>query len=90
MEASWWGCFKGVYSLSDLSLDGNVDDLLDDVTGLFGFCLVTESYESSNDVSDELSEDDEDKKSDEISIYLCAVWTRSCSFVCSIADFAAC
>ena len=67
-----------------------MDDLLDDVNGLVHFCLVPESYESSDDVSDELSEDDEDEKSDEISIYFCAVWTRSCSFVCSVADFAAC
>ena len=58
MEASWWGCFKGVSSLSDLRLAGNVDDLLDDVNGLVGFCLVPESDDSSYDASDESSEDD--------------------------------
>ena len=65
-------------------------DLLDDFTALVGICLVPESDESSKDVSDESSEVDEDKESDEISIYLRAVWTRYCSFVCSMADFAAC
>ena len=53
VKASWWGCFKGVSSLSDLCLAGNVDDLLDDVTGFVGTCLVPESYESSDDVSKE-------------------------------------
>ena len=57
MEAYWWGCFEGVSSLSDVRLAINVDDLLDDVTGLVDFFLVTESYESSDDVSDESSED---------------------------------
>ena len=46
----------------------NVDDLLDDVTGLVGFCLVLESDESPDDVSNESSEDDEDAESDKISI----------------------
>ena len=68
----------------------NVDDLLDDITGLVSFCLVTKSDESSDDVYDESSEDDEDEESDEISIYFCAVWILSCSFACSIADFLAC
>ena len=65
-------------------------DLLDNDTGLVGFCLVPNSYESSENVSDESSEDNEDEESDEITIYFCAVWTRYCSFACSIADFAAC
>ena len=43
-------------------------DLLDDVTGLVGFCLGPESDESSDYVSNESSEDDEDEESDEISI----------------------
>ena len=43
----------GVSSLSYLRLAGNVDDLLDDVTGLVGFCLVPELDESSDDISDE-------------------------------------
>ena len=54
---------------------------------LVGFCLVPESDESSDDVSDKSSDDDEDEESDKVLIYFCAVWTRSCSFVCSIADF---
>ena len=43
--------FKGVCSLSEFRLSGNVDDLLDDDTGLVGFCLVPESDESSGDIS---------------------------------------
>ena len=36
-------------------------DLLDDITGLVGFCLVPESYESSENVSNKSSEGNEDK-----------------------------
>ena len=61
VKASQWGCFKDVYSLSDLCLAGNVDDLLDDVTSLVGFCLVPESDELSDNVSNKSSEDDEDE-----------------------------
>ena len=61
VKASWWGCFKGVSLLSDLRLAWNVDDLLDEDTGLVGFSLVPESDESSDNVSDESSEDDEKK-----------------------------
>ena len=43
-----------------------MDDLLDDVTGLVGFCLVPESGDSSENVSDNSSEDDEDEESDGI------------------------
>ena len=43
-----------------------MDDLLDDDTGLVGFCLVPESYESSDDISYESSEDDEDEELDKI------------------------
>ena len=39
----------------------NKVDLLDDFTGLVGFCPVPELYESSNNVFDESSEDDEDR-----------------------------
>ena len=67
-----------------------MDGLLDDVTGLVGFCLVPESDESYDNVSDESSEDKEDKESDKISIYFFAIWTRSCYFACSIAAFEAC
>ena len=52
---------------------------------LFSFFLVPESDESSDDVSNELSDDKEDEKPDKISIYCCALWTSSCSFVCYIA-----
>ena len=58
-----------------------MDDLLDEVTGLVGFYLVSESDESSDNVYNESSEDDEDKESDEFSIYFCAIRTRSCSFI---------
>ena len=34
VKAFWWGCFKGVSSLSYLCLAGNVDAILDGVTGL--------------------------------------------------------
>ena len=67
-----------------------MDDLLDNFTALVGFCLVSDSDESSDDVSDESFEDDRNEETDEISIYLCGVWTSSCSFACSIAAFAAC
>ena len=64
MKAYWWRCFKGVSSLSDLCLAWNVDDLLDDVTGLVGFFLVPESDESYKDVSNESSNDYEEKESE--------------------------
>ena len=67
-----------------------MDNLLDDLTGLVGVCLVPESDDSLYNVSNESSEDDEDKESEKISIYFCAVWTRSCYFACLIVDFAAC
>ena len=66
VKASWWGCFKGISSISDLCLDGNLDDLLDDVTSLVGFCFVTESDDSSDNVSNESYKDDGDKESDKI------------------------
>ena len=34
--------FQGFSSLSYLSLAGNVDDLLDGITGLAGICLLIE------------------------------------------------
>ena len=67
-----------------------MDDLLDDITGLVGFCLVPESDESSEYVSNESSEEDEDKESDKMPIIFSAIWTHSCSFVCYIAAFADC
>ena len=53
VEASGLGCFKGVSSLLDFRLAGNIDDLLDVVTSLVGFGLVPESDGSSDDVSNE-------------------------------------
>ena len=41
-----------------------MDDLLDDVTGLVGFFLVPESDESYKDVSNESSNDYEEKESE--------------------------
>ena len=61
-----------------------MDDLLDDVTGLVGFCLVPESDESSDNDYNESSKDDEDEESDEISIVFCAIRTRSCSLIESL------
>ena len=42
-----------------------MDDLLDEDTGLVGFCLVPESDDSSDDVYDGSSEYKEDEESDE-------------------------
>ena len=61
-----------------------MDDLLYDVIGLVSFCLVHESDESSDDVSNKSSEDDEDDESYYISIYFCAVRTRSCYLIASL------
>ena len=49
---------KGVSSLSDLCLDKNVDDFLDDFNVLAGNCLFPESDDSSYDVSNESSEEE--------------------------------
>ena len=43
-----------------------MDALLDDDTGLVGFCLVPESDKSSEDVFNKSSEEDEDEESDKI------------------------
>ena len=53
-----------------------MDDLLDDVTGLVGFCLVPESFESSYNVSKDSYEDEEDEELD--------IWTRSCYLISSL------
>ena len=81
VNASWWGCFKGVSSLADLCLSGNVDDLLDYITSSVRICLLPESNDSSNDVSNESSEDND---SDEIIIVFCAIRTRSSYLISSI------
>ena len=69
----WWGCFNGFYSLSDLCIAINVDDLLDEVTGLVSICLLLEPNDSLDDVFNEASED---KYSDKIIIVFCAIRTR--------------
>ena len=50
-----------------------MDDLLDDITGLVGICLLPEPDDSTDNVSNKSSED---KDSDEIMIVFCAIWTR--------------
>ena len=76
-----WIIKKGVSSLSDLCLTGNMDDLLDDTTGLVSTCLLHEPDDSPDDVSNESSEDED---SDEIIIVFCAVRTSSSSIIVSI------
>ena len=58
-----------------------MDDLLDDITGLVGICLAPELDESSDDVSNDSSEDDELEK---ITIVFCAIRTRSCYLIVSL------
>ena len=52
---------------------------------LVGFYLVPKSDEASDNISNESSNGNEDEESDEMSMYFCTVWTRYCSFACSIA-----
>ena len=73
--------FKGVSSLSDLFLAGNVDDLLYDITGLFVILLLPEPDDSTDNVSNESSENED---SDKIIIVFCAIRTRSFSLIASI------
>ena len=73
--------FKGVSSLSDLFLAGNVDDLLYDITGLFVILLLPEPDDSTDNVSDESSENED---SDKIIIVFCAIRTRSFSLIASL------
>ena len=84
VKSFWWGFFKAVYLLSHSCLAGNVDDLLDDVTGLVGICLVPEWDDSSDVVFNESYEDIEEEKSDEISIVVCSIRTRSCYLIASL------
>ena len=46
VKASWWCFSKGVFPLSYLCLAGNLDVLLDDITGLVGIFLLPELDES--------------------------------------------
>ena len=60
----------GVSSLSHLCITKNVDDLLYEITGLVGICLLPEPDDLTDNVSNESSEDED---SDEILIVLCAI-----------------
>ena len=51
-----------------------MDDLLDDITGLVGICLISEPDDSTEKFSNESSEDED---SYEIMIIFCAIQTRS-------------
>ena len=73
--------FKGVSSLSYLCLAVNVDDLLDDITGLVVVCPLLERYDSSDDDSNELYED---KYSDEIITVFCAIRIKTYSLIAFI------
>ena len=57
-----------------------MDDLLDEITGLVGIFLLLESDESSDDVSNKSSKDED---SDEIIIVFCAIRTRSFPLIVS-------
>ena len=58
-----------------------MDDLLYEITNLVGICLIPESDESSDNVSNESSEYED---SDEIIIVFCAIRTRYSSLIASI------
>ena len=47
-----------------------MDDLLDDITGFVGICLIPEPDDSTDDASNDLSDN---KDSDEIKIVLCYI-----------------
>ena len=58
-----------------------MNDLLDEITGLVGIFLLPESDESSDNVYNESSEDEE---SEEIIMVSCAMQTHSSSLIASI------
>ena len=58
-----------------------MDDLLDEITGLVGICLLPEPADLTDDVSNESSEDND---SDKIIIVFCAIWKGSSSRIASI------
>ena len=58
-----------------------MDDLLDDITGLVGICLLPEPDDSTDDIPNNSSEDED---SDEIIIVFCAIRTHSSSLIASI------
>ena len=58
-----------------------MDNLLYDITGLVGICLFPEPDNSTDDVSNELSEDED---SDKVIIVFSAIQTRSYSLIVSI------
>ena len=62
VQAFWWGCFKGVSSLSNMFLARHIDNVLEDITGLVGICLLSEPDYSWEYISNEKSEyEDSDK-----------------------------
>ena len=73
IKASWWGCFKGVSSLSDLCSAKNVDDLLNYITNLVVICLLPKPDDSTDDVTKESSEDKDSEKN--ITVF-CAIQTH--------------
>ena len=81
VKVSWWGFSKGVSSLSYLCLAGNLNNLLDYITVFVVICLLLEPDDSSDNVYNESSEDED---SDEIIIVFCAIRTRSSSLIVSI------
>ena len=58
-----------------------MDDLVDEITGLVGICLLPEPDDSSDDVSSESTEDEDSEK---IRIVFCAIRTRSYYLIASI------
>ena len=81
VNPSLLGGFKGVSSVSELCLARNMDGLLDDITSFVGIGLLPEPYDSSYDVYNKSSEDED---SDEFLIVLCSIQTRYSSFIASI------
>ena len=81
VKLSWRSCFKGISLLSDLCLARNLDDLLDEITGLFGISLLIEPDDSTYNVSNESYEEED---SDEIIIVLCAIRTCYSSLIASL------
>ena len=71
---------KGVYLLSDLCLAGNVDGLLDDITGLIGIYLLPEPEDSTDNVSNQSSEDEYSEKN----IIFCGIKKRLSSPISSL------
>ena len=70
VKSPWWVFFIGVCSLSDLCSAGNVDALLDDVSGLRGIYILPES----------------DLPLEEVIVAFCAIRKRSYYLIASISS----